>query len=261
MIKTAYEQMTPERPNMPSITSALPTLLATRVIQQSTLSTKTNILSAQSQLDSSTHQISLEESQLSDLKILSGSLSARTTRLQTAQRSKEGQSSHDKAKELIRIKNKRKQDFQRELAGLQKSLDSFLDEHLAAMLAAEELGGPVVGELADVDDDMLTAGFSSQGKPKSSSKGLTSSGEAKRQRRIDEIWGGGEENQHESEREAAAEEVRELLEKLIAADGGYIGLERDTAVARFVVRAKVAQFHPKDAKRLRLVDFARELDT
>lgn len=160
----------------------------------------------------------------------------------------------------MRAKNKRKQEFQRELDGLQKALDDFVDEHLAAMLAAEELGGPVVGELADVDEDMLTAGFSSQGKPKSS-KALTANADAKRQRRIDEIWGGSSEHQHQNEKDAAAEEVRDLLEKLIAANGGYIGLERDTAVARFVVRAKVAQFHPKDAKRLRLIDFARELDT
>lgn len=128
------------------------------------------------------------------------------------------------------------------------------------MLAAEELGGFVVGELADVDEDMLKAGFSNQGKPKFSRKEVTAGGEAKRQRRIDEIWGGGEENQHESEKDAAAEEVRELLVKLLEAKGGYVDLERDTAVARFVVRAKVAQFHPKDAKRLRLIDFARELD-
>jgi hypothetical protein len=246
---------------MPNLGSALPTLLATRTIQRSTLSTKRNIISAQSQFESSTHQISYEESQLSDAKILATALSARTTRLQTTQQSKAGQSSNDKAKELIRAKNKRKQDFQRELAGLQKALTDFVEQQLASMLAAEELGGPVVGELADVNEDMLTAGFSSQGKPKSSSKAPTASGEAKRQRRIDEIWGAGEENQHESEKDAAAEEVRNLLEKLIEANGGYIELERDTAVARFVVRAKVAQFHPKDAKRLRLIDFARELDT
>lgn len=143
---------------------------------------------------------------------------------------------------------------------LQEALDDFVERHLAAMLAAEELGGPVVGKLADVDEDMLTAGFSNQGKPKSSKKEMTANGEAKRQRRIDEIWGGGEGNQRENEKEAAAEEVRELLVMLLEAKGGYVDLARDTAVARFVVRAKVAQFHPKDAKRLRLIDFARELD-
>lgn len=253
--------MIPESPAFPSLESALPTILATRTIQQATIATKTNISSAQSQLESSDHQIAHEGSQLSDLKILASSLSGRTVRLQDAQQQNAGQSSNDKAKDLIRTKTKRKQEFQSEVAMLQNALDKFLEEHLAAMLAAEELGGPVVGELADVNEDMLTAGFSSQGKPKLSSKAPTANGEAKRQRRIDEIWGGGDQNQHENEKDAAADEVRGLLGKLIAANGGYVDLGRDTAVARFVVRAKVAQFHPKDAKRLRLIDFARELDT
>ncbi|TLD19550.1 hypothetical protein E2P81_ATG07167 [Venturia nashicola] len=260
LIQSAYEKMTPERPDMPSLDSALPALLATRTIKQSTLSAKQDIESSQSQLDSCSRQINHEESQLSDFKILATSLSARTARLQIDQEQKAGQSSSDQAKDLIRAKNKRKQDFQREIKMLQKGLDNFVEQHLAAMLAAEELGGPVVGELTDVDEDMLAAGFSSQGKPKSSNKEMTANGEAKRQRRIDEIWGGGEENQYENEKDAAAEEVRELLVKLLDANGGYIDLARDTAVARFVVRAKVAQFHPKDAKRLRLIDFARELD-
>ncbi|KAE9976779.1 hypothetical protein BLS_001847 [Venturia inaequalis] len=259
-IKTAYEQMTPERPELPSIGSALPTILATRTIKQSTLSTKQNIESSQSQLESCNRQINHEESQLSDFQTLSSSLSARTARLQTDQEQKAGQSSADQAKDLIRTKNKRKQEFQREIKMLQKALDDFVEQRLAVMLAAEELGGPIVGELADVDEDMLTAGFSNQGKPKSLKKEITANAEAKRQRRIDEIWGGGEENQHENEKDAAAQEVRELLVKLLDAKGGYVELARDTAVARFVVRAKVAQFHPKDAKRLRLIDFARELD-
>jgi chromosome segregation ATPase len=259
-IKIAYERMIPETPDLPSLGSALPTLLATRTIKQSTLSTKQNIESSQSQLESCKRQISHEEAQISDYRTLATSLSARMARLQDDQQQKAGQSSTDKAKDLIRVKNKRKQDFQREINMLQKALDDFIDEHLAAMLAAEELGGPVVGELADVDEDMLTAGFSNQGKPKSSKKEMTAIGEAKRQRRIDEIWGGGDEVQHENEKDAAAEEVRELLVKLLDAKSGYVDLERDTAAARFMVRAKVAQFHPKDAKRLRLIDFARELD-
>ncbi|QDS71497.1 hypothetical protein FKW77_004606 [Venturia effusa] len=260
VIKRAYEEMTPEKPDMPSIDSALPTLLATRTIKLSILSTKQDIELSQSHLESCNRQIDREESQLTDFKTLSTSLAARTVRLQTAQEQKEGRSSSDKAKELLRVKNKRKQDFQREIKMLQKALDNFVEQHLAAMLAAEELGGPVVGELADVDEDMLTAGFSNQGKPKTSRKEMTASGEAKRQRRIDEIWGSGDETPHENEKDAAAEEVRKLLVELFEARGGYVELKRDSAVARFVVRAKVAQFHPKDAKRLRLIDFARELD-
>jgi hypothetical protein len=92
-----------------------------------------------------------------------------------------------------------------------------------------------------------------------------------RQRRIDQIWGGksavgDDEDEPPTEAEAADAELRQLMENLFATltgpGGGkaYYQLERDSAASRFLVRAKIAQFHPKDAKRLRLVDFGRELD-
>lgn len=215
--------------------------------------------SSQSRLDSAQQKLMQEENQLSDAKELSNALQARTTRLQQAQRENLTKTSADKAKELLHAKTKRKKGFQKDAAKLRAILDSFIDEHLAFMLAAEEIGGPVVGELMDMDDDMLTAGFSAQGKPKTSSKSIS---DGKRQQRIDDIWGteGSQGQQHMSEKDAAAEEVRALLDELITS-GGYVELQRDSAVARFLVRAKVAQFHPKDARRLRVIDFARELDT
>jgi hypothetical protein len=249
--------MTTEKPSLPVLGSAFPTLLATRVIQQTVSETKKSISTIQSQLETSNRQVVSEESRLSDAKLLTSSLQARTARLETAQGEKASQSSSEKAKELIRAKQKQKQTFQRESDKLRKALDDFIDDHLAAMLAAEELGGPVVGELMDVNEDMLTAGFSSQGKPKAPKTSASSTSDSKRQRRIDEIWGSAEESR--SEKDAAAEEIQELLGNIIAS-GGYVDLERDSAAARFLVRAKVAQFHPKDARKLRLVDFGRELD-
>jgi hypothetical protein len=249
--------MTTEKPSLPTSGSVLPTLLATRTIQQSVSETKKNISTIQSQLETAERQVASEESRLSDAKLLTSSLEARTTRLKTAQSDKASQSSSEKAKELVRAKQKRKQTFQRETEKLQGALDDFIDGHLAAMLAAEELGGPVVGELTDVNDDMLTAGFSTQGKPKAPKTPVGSASEDKRQRRIDAIWGTADESRNE--KDAAADEVRDLLEKLVSS-GSYVELERDSAAARFLIRANVAQFHPKDARKLRLIDFGRELD-
>jgi predicted nucleic acid-binding Zn-ribbon protein len=256
-IKAVYEKMTTEKPSLPTPSSALPTLLATRAIQQSVSDMKKNIATVQSQLETAERQVASEESRLTDAKLLTSSLQTRTMGLQTVQSEKLSQSSSEKAKELIRAKQKRQQTFQRETEKLQGALDDFIENHLAAMLAAEELGGPVVGELTDVNEDMLTAGFSSQGKPKASKPSGSSASEGKRQRRIDEIWGTADEAR--SEKDAAAEEVRELLERLVTL-GNYIELERDSAASRFLVRAKVAQFHPKDARKLRLIDFGRDLD-
>ena len=144
------------------------------------------------------------------------------------------------------------------------------------MLAAEELGGPIAGDVPDISEEMLEAGFSTRGKVRRAS---TSKNEDKRQRRIDEIWGprpsgsevGGEEAEEKpwDEKTAAAAEMRELSEQLLNAlveseegtgDGPYVVLKRESAAARFLVRSKVAVFHPRDAGRLRLVDFGREIE-
>lgn len=67
-----------------------------------------------------------------------------------------------------------------------QTFNRFIDEYLAAMLAAEELGGPLVGTLLDINEQNLEAGFSVQRKARKMMN------EAKRQRRIYEIWVRGE---------------------------------------------------------------------
>ncbi|KAF2419761.1 hypothetical protein EJ08DRAFT_683535 [Tothia fuscella] len=256
-IKTAYQTMTPQKPVLPTPGSLLPTLLATRTIQQTISDTKKAIEASSFQLETTSLQLTHSETQLSDSRLLNASLEARTARLNVETRDRGSQSDSAKAKDLVRQKQKRKGMFEKEIGLLRERIDEFVESHLAAMLAAEELGGPVVGELQDVDEDMLTAGFSAQGKPKTGKGSSSSKGEDKRQRRIDDIWGtSGEER---SEKDAAAEEVRGLLEELLM-EGGYVDLERDSAAARFLVRAKVAVFNPKDARKIRLIDFGREMD-
>ena len=174
------------------------------------------------------------------------------------------------AKDMIRELKKKKANYEGETGRMVRSFNKFIDNHLASMLAAEELGGPVVGEVIDIDHLELESGYNSQGKVK---KHKFTADDDRRQRRIDEIWGesmaeGGKNKEPRDERRAAASEMKELTEQLLnnlveAESGGgdaYIGLQRESAVARFLVRAKVAQFHPKDAWRLRLVDFGRDLD-
>jgi len=155
---------------------------------------------------------------------------------------------------------------------LVKAFNAFIDDILAPMLAAEELGGPVVGEMTEVDDEDLGRGFSSQGKVKKSKNGPD---DDKRQRRIDQIWGSAPQEgsfrvdkEEWTEQKAAGVEMRDLTEQLLnnlveAGGSGsdvYVQLERESAAARFLVRSKVAQFHPKDSRKLRLIDFGKELD-
>ncbi len=58
--------------------------------------------------------------------------------------------------------------------------------------------------------------------------------------------------------------TEELMNASVAAEGNstlaYVTLQRESAAARFLVRAKIAQFAPRDARRIRLIDFGKRLD-
>lgn len=144
----------------------------------------------------------------------------------------------------------------------------FIDSDLAPLLAAEELGGPVTGSSLDITEEMLAAGFNPRGKARKAKENAT---EDKRQRRIDEIWGSAdafeeaEEENPKTEAEAAAREMKDLVDRLLrtAIDrggGAYMTLPRESAASRFLIRSKAAILHPRDARKIRLIDFGRDLD-
>ncbi|KAH0542944.1 hypothetical protein FGG08_002713 [Glutinoglossum americanum] len=269
-IKSAFTSLTAEQPFIPPPDSPLAILLALRHNRQLVSKTSASIKSVQSQLSRAQSRLQTEESSLSDARLMTQGLETRIENLRAAQTERANKTSSQVARDLLRDLQRRKSNYERETKRLVKAFNGFIDEHLAAMLAAEELGGPVVGGLVEVEDLTLQAGFSQHGKAK---KIKSSVSEDKRQRRIDEIWGrkGGDmDTDHggRSEKEVAGAEMRALTEKLLNASssassgssGAYVVLERDSAAARFLVRAKVAQFHPRDAMRLRLIDFGRDLD-
>ena len=209
-----------------------------------------------------------EQSDLADAKLIQHEIQARIVSLQEDIQERTQRLPGQIAKEMIAELKQKKKYYDSETSKLVKAFNAFIDDHLAAMLAVEELGGPIVGQIVDVDEELLEGGFSTQGKPKKAKPS-----EDKRQRRIDEIWGPRPEDDGKSEepwdeKRAAAAEMRELTElllnSLVEADkngvGAYVNLQRESAAARFLVRSKVAQFHPKDAKKLRLIDFGGEID-
>lgn len=218
-------------------------------------------------MDQSKRDLDGDSANLQDQKLLKDALKARVESLQGELDAKADLTPQDAAREKIDELKKKKRYYDKETTRLMKALMGFINDHLAAQLAAEELGGPVVGDLMDIDSKDLAGGFNAQGKVKKT-KGQD---DDKRQRRLDEIWGsaeGGTAGGKGDEISAAGAEMRELTEdllnQLVEAKGdnsaSYISLPKETAAARFLVRSKVAQFHPKDAKRLRLVDFGRDLD-
>ena len=209
-----------------------------------------------------------EQSDLNNARLIYDVIHSRILSLQEEIEEQSQMSPSEIFREMIRDMKKTKAHYDRETEKLLVAFNSFIDQQLAPMLAAEELGGPVVGKTL-FDEDMVEGGFNAHGIAKKIKNGLNRD---KRQRRISKIWGPEPVSNEKTkepwtEKLGAGAEMRELTEQLlnglVEADGdgpgAYIDLKRESAAARFLVRSQVAHFHPKDAGRLRLVDFGAEL--
>ena len=177
---------------------------------------------------------------------------------------------------------------------LLRELSKFVKTYIAPMVAVESLGGPVVGEEVPLDaagqavDVVRNLQLGKLGRvTKVQKKGLQ---KEKGQQTIHSMFQGrkrgldeaeyrvpGEEEEEEAVEdedesdgdsrapaEIAAEEIKALLEELMNATmspNQYILLpEGDSAAARFLVRANVALFHSRDARKIRLVDFGKSIE-
>ncbi|KAL2161444.1 hypothetical protein VTH06DRAFT_8005 [Thermothelomyces fergusii] len=269
----AYKIMTEQGPYMPPPGSPLPALLAMRRARQTITETNEHIDAQRDVLEQLRQRVEAEEANFREQQALQTALENRIQSLRGGLESREKKSEEQIAEERMAELRKEKEYWDEQTSHLMKELNWFISEHLGPMLAAEELGGPVVGGLMDIDPEDLSAGFSAQGKLKKSKERPD---QDRRQRRIDDIWGPREEQgragtnrNHEGDEAAAASaEMRDLMEqlmnKLVEAGGDtsavYVELPRESAAARFLVRSKVALFHPRDARKLRLVDFGRDLE-
>ncbi|KAH6637630.1 hypothetical protein C7974DRAFT_374300 [Boeremia exigua] len=266
-VKDAYKRLTAVAPFLPEKGSVLPTLLIARTLQHNVQGTKRAISSTQQKITTTDALLRREEANLKDAGLLTHSMENRIERLRAQEEARSQKTPAQLARELIATKRAQKETYDAATRSLEVDLNDFINDYLAAMIAAEELGGPVVGDILNVQDGTLAAGFTKQGKAKSTKKAPS---DKTRQRRIDQIWGNKpaieEDEEPPTEAEAADAAMRQLIENLFATlvgpGGGkaYYQLDRDSAATRFLVRAKIAQFHPKDAKKLRLIDFGRELD-
>lgn len=266
-VKTAYQQLKSTATFLPAKDSVLPALLAARTLCQNVKGSKEAVTATLTQIKQTETTLRFEEANLRDAELLTTAMENRIQRLRVQHEDRSQKSPAQLAKEMIEAKRAKKDTYDAGMEHLGEAMNDFINDYLSSMIAAEELGGPVVGDMLEVEDDTLAAGFTKKGKAKSSKKPISVD---TRQRRIDQIWGNQpvveEEEAPPTEAEAADAEMRQLLGDLFAtltgAGGGkaYYQLQRDSAASRFLVRAKIAQFHPKDARKLRLIDFGRELD-
>ena len=249
---------------MPSAESPLPALLAVRCTLKLIDQSKLTIRDTYRKLERARKELGREGQSLKDAQYLASSLETHLNKFRLDEIEQSKKQLHEIASGLALEQQQRKTRYAREMRALVRGLNRFVNDQLALMLAAEDLGGPVVGDVLDLDKNSLKAGFTQQGRAKklpSESEGF----EKRRRARNASIWGDADGNEAEEdprdETEAAAAAFRDLTESLLntAAEGDdmdhYIHIQKENAAVRFLVRANVAQFHPEDAGRLRLLSF------
>lgn len=230
--------------------------------------TKTSIREAKAKIDTARARLKQEQNDLQEARSLSQALEKRMEKLKVENEEQSHKSPEDVVNAMVQEQQQQRKHYTTDLRKLVLAFNKFVDSNLSSIIAAEDLGGPVVGDLLNITEETLKAGFNQQGKPKKASLASNTS-DAKRKRRNGEVWGPedeGEDMEPRSEKEAAAADFRTLVEDLLNASAGdeegktYVRIWRESAAVRFLVRAKVAHFDPGDARRLRLADFGREFD-
>ncbi|ROW01462.1 hypothetical protein VSDG_02244 [Cytospora chrysosperma] len=268
-VAEAYRDVAASEPFLPFPDSVVPALVALRATN-STITESRKFLAEQSiSLQEARDRLDIERANLADQKALAKALESRMQSLRHGIESRTAMSPNQVARERITGLKKSIKETDVDTANLLKALKNFIDDTLASMLAAEQSGGPVAGDMMDIDSDDLEAGFNARGKRK---KTKADASLDKRQRKIDDMFGGGQDQDGIDEadldkRAAAREEMQRLTEELMnrlmdsggSSSDAYVDVSEESAAVRFLVRSKVAEFHSRDSKRLRLVDFGREI--
>ncbi|XWW92645.1 hypothetical protein V2A60_000570 [Cordyceps javanica] len=280
VITAAFDDVTDAEPFVPMASSLLPSLLAMRKTHSVIAASNALIEEQANTQEAQNKQLEADRAALKDQNLIHEALTARILSLQEELNSNADITHGDAVNEKRAELKQKAKDYSRRKRQLMIDLLAFMQRELAPLLVAEEMGGPVVGDLMDVDANDLAAGFTAQGKLRRGGKGDAI--HEKGQRRIDEIWGntgdgagarrsGAGSNSRKrplNDVEAATEEMRWLTEQLLNnmteaagnTEDAYVTIGRESAAVRFLIRSKVAQYHPKDISRIKLIDFGRELE-
>lgn len=258
--KDAYASLLQAEPELPAPDSPITSLIALRETSRVLDESKLAIQALKNDLTSNRQRLRIEEDHLRDANLITQHLEARIERLRSENSEKAYKGPAQLAEEAIQAEHKKNNALDRDMLQLKDALDRFIDKHLAAMLAAEDLGGPIVGDALIVSDPALAAGYTNHGKPKKLKVTAAEEAEDPGQQRID-LFLANKPNAvaPTNRREAAAMAMHSLLDALLEAGPSYIDLPLESAASRFLVRAKIAQLHPRDAHRIRLIDFGRSL--
>jgi hypothetical protein len=241
-------------------------LIAAREIERINAELKESIKNTISSLEAARKDLQKEATDLSDAETLNRTFQKRVEEMRSSASGLSGEDPRRIAQQILDKERRQIQTYEQDREKLSDVLSDFVENELAPLLAAEELGGPVAGSTLDITEEMLASGFTATGKSK---KGKASGDVDRRQRRFDEMFGNlavDEDSQIlQTETRKAALAMTELLERLIEVSfdqgsGRYMELEKETAASRYLIRSKVAVLDPRNAKKIRLVDFGKPLD-
>ena len=263
--KRAYDSLLSSENELPTPGTPLPPLLTIEEISRLIKESKVSVSMTAERLSTNRQRLKAEEANLQDGQAIRRGLEERITKIQSEKSKKQEKTPSQLAQEFIEQKQQKNEELNQDVEDMKSSLHKFVDEQLAAMLAAEDLGGPIVGDAIDIPDTIIEAGYTSHGKPKKP-KASNAVDQDDGQQRIDGFVrrrsrpDNDQQASPTNKREAAAAEMHALLDSLVEAGTSYINFPRDSAASRFLVRAKIVQFHPRDARRVRLIDFGRSLN-
>lgn len=247
--KVVFDRLAAEPPQLPVQDSPLPELLAIRSTSQTASETRSTITSVQADADSARRQLASENARLHAYELLATALEERLDNLKTLSKTRATQTPVEVLQSQISDQGVQQQHYVQEGDLILRKLTTFINDNLAPMIAAEDLGGPPIGDLIEVSDEALGAGFTAKGKTKQSKSSGAENFDA-----LAELG--------QQRREAASKEIRKLIRRLLRTfdddTAAYIKLERESASSRYLVQASIAELHPHDALQMRLLEFTED---
>ncbi|KAJ2971890.1 hypothetical protein NUW58_g9297 [Xylaria curta] len=144
IMKAAYDELASTTPYLPFPDSVLPALIALRRTHQTVEEMKAYLSTQGEMVDDTKKKLELAKANFSDQQVLAHSLRGRVQSLEDGLETRMEMGPEDIARERIEELKKQRERYNVETSKLLRSLRKFIDNRLAKMLAAEELGGPVV---------------------------------------------------------------------------------------------------------------------
>ena len=291
-IKNAFETLTPASPNAVTLLppdSLFPGLLALRTVAQTVSNTRTAVQRTRKEIIYVQNELSRERVLLQDAREFGTNLKAQIGQISdlfgSRSSTESGLNKHEEEEDRVRTYLFAALEAQEQRVGtirqgtehLKRAISLFSRERLAPILLEEELrrpdGGrePSVGSLNEANDYNDTGCEEKEGLiPLRLSRKRKIQEKTLRQKDFSYSWNHVQYKEDSSlpnasldpsiAQERVLQEIEQLIKDLVGAlrsgdTGTYITLKRVSSQARYLVSAKIAEIHPKDATRLRLVDF------